>query len=303
MSISNINKFKAGFVGIIGRPNVGKSTILNALVGYNISIITPKPQTTRNKLLGIANYNNAQIAFLDTPGMHLPKSQLGKFMVKQIQNVITDSDVLTFVADANSGFNDKDLLLIKNLYNCKKPIVLALNKIDLVDKKNILPLLDKASKLLKFKEYIPISAKMGENLDLLISNIQKFLPYSERLFPEEQITNCPEHFIISETIREELLRLTHQEIPYSVAVLVNQMELRKKKNLTYIRVTIYTEKNSQKKIIIGQNGKKIKQIGRNARLKIEKFFNHRIYLDLEVKVFPKWKKNNKALKRLGYEFN
>lgn len=295
--------FKAGFVGIVGRPNVGKSTLLNTLVGYKISIITHKPQTTRNRLLGIANYEKSQMAFFDTPGMHIPRDNLGNFMVKQVRKVILDSDVLVFIADAKSGFNDEDFLLIDNLRHCKKPVMFALNKIDLVkDKRYILPLLDKAKEHFSFKEYIPISARSGENLNILISCIEKSLPVSEKLFPEEEITNCPEHFIISETIREELLRLTHQEVPYSAAVIVNQMIFRKNKNLTYIHATIYTERDSQKKIIIGHSGTKIKKIGKNARIKLEDFFKHRIYLDLEVKVFHRWKKNKNALKRLGYHF-
>lgn len=299
-----VHDFKAGFVGIIGRPNVGKSTILNSLIGYRISIITPKPQTTRNTLLGIANRENSQIAFFDTPGMHLPKDKLGRFMVKEVRKVISDSDVLVFVADAKQGFNKEDFLLIKELNKFEKPIIFSLNKIDLVkDKRQILPLLNKASTLFDFNEYLPLSAKTGENLGKLLTNIEKFLPQSEKLFPQEYITDSPDHFIISEIIREELLRLTHQEIPYSAAVLINRISYREKKDLTYILATIYTEKNSQKKIVIGHNGIKIKQIGKNARVKLESFLRNRVYLELKVKVLPKWKKDNQALRKLGYSIN
>jgi len=295
--------FRAGFVGIMGRPNVGKSTILNELVGYKVSIITPKPQTTRNRLLGIANYDNFQVAFVDTPGMHSPTDKLGSFMIKQIHKVISESDILLFVISAKPGFCNDDLELIKLINSSKKPTLFVLNKIDLIDKDRILSLLDEARGLFDFKEYVPISAKKKDNLESLISCIRDFLPTSEKLFPEEYITDSPEHFIASEIIREELLKLTHQEIPYSTAVVISEMSYRQKKDLTYISATIFIEKDSQKKIVIGHDGSKIKHVGKRARLDLEKFLGHRVYLELEVKVLPKWKRNKANLKKLGYDVN
>lgn len=298
--MSNKKGFKAGFVGIIGKPNVGKSALLNELIGYKVSVITRKPQTTRNKLLGVANYDNFQIALFDTPGMHRPEDTLGKFMVEEIKRAISDSEVLIFMADASSGFRKEDKLLLDCLEDCEKPVIFVLNKIDLINKRRILPLLDGARKKYEFREFVPVSVKTKVNLDTLVSCIEKFLPPSEKLFPNEIITNSPEHFVISEIIRKELLKYTHQEIPYSAAVVVKEISERKKKNLIYIKAIIYVERESQKKIVIGHEGSKVKQVGKNARIELEEFLDKKVFLDLKVEVFPHWKKEKKALKKMGY---
>ncbi len=302
--MNNKERFRAGFAGIIGSTNVGKSTILNRLVGYKISIITRKPQTTRNRLLGIINRKDFQIALFDTPGIHLPKDDLGNFMADQVNKTVSDVDVLIFTIDVKKGFTREDLNLIEKLNRYNKPVILALNKIDILsEKKRILSFIDESKRIFDFKEYVPISAKTGENFEALISCIGRLLPFSKKLFSDEDITDRPEHFIVSEIIREELLKQLHQEVPYSAATLINEIKYRAKKKITYIHATVYVEKESQKKIIIGFKGSKIKNIGKISRLKLEEFFGHKVYLDLTVKVFAKWKKRKDILKKLGYNIS
>jgi GTP-binding protein Era len=295
------DNFKAGFVAVIGKPNVGKSTLINRYLGEKISIVSPKPQTTRHRILAILNQDNYQIVFLDTPGIHEPKHLLGKYMVKEAESSLEDADVILALLDATTGieFEDRHLLELVNEYSKKK--ILAVNKIDAVKKSELLPILNEASKIAEFDEYIPISALQGENTDLLLEKIVEFLPQSPPFYPHDQLSDKTERFHVAELIREKILENTYEEIPHSVAVVVEEFKEREEKNLIYIKAIIYVERPSQKKIIIGEDGRMLKKIGTEARMEIERFLGKRVFLDLWVKVYEKWRRDSMALKRLGYK--
>jgi GTP-binding protein Era len=291
--------FKSGFIGIIGRPNVGKSTLFNAIVGENISIIADKPQTTRNKITGIKNLSDAQLIFLDTPGMHKPKKPLNRAMVQTAQDTIHDSDILLMLIQADTDVHHHDLFLIEYLKQIKAPVFLVINKIDLIKKKYLLPLIDKFRNLYNYREIFPISALKGYGIDDLLEAIKIILPEGPQYFPDDIATDSTERFIAAEFIRSKILFLTKQEIPYASAVIVDVFKEDEGKNLISISATITMEKESQKAIIIGKKGATLKKIGTAARLEMEKFFNSRIFLELYVRVKKNWTSSDKMLQELG----
>jgi len=293
--------FKSGFVGIIGKPNVGKSTLLNYIIGEKVAITTYKPQTTRTRIMGIKNTDRGQIIFLDTPGIHKAKTPLNKYMVKEAFSTFADVDILLFIVEANAPFGEDDSIIIKSLQNIQVPVILLINKIDLVEKDNLLPLIDELRQLYPFKEIIPLSALKGYSVDTLLDVIWNILPEGPEYFPDDMFTDSSERFLAAEIIREKVMLLTHQEIPYSTAVLLESFKEDERKNLIHMRATINVEKNSQKGIIIGKKGSMLKEIGTQARLEMEKFFGTRIYLELFVKVKKDWTRDERTLKEFGYK--
>ena len=297
--------FKSGYVAFLGKPNVGKSTLLNHFLKEKLSIISEKPQTTRDAILGILSEDDFQIIFVDTPGVHKPKTELGKHMVKSAITAGEDADIVILVIDAEDGITQADQHLFntvktkKILQTCAWSAVLV-NKIDLVDKKEVFKLLDICSKQAGFADYIPVSAKTGINCDLVLEKIKSYLPEGPELFPKDQLTDRNERFVVSEIIREKALELCRQEIPHSVAVEVHKFEDNPGRK-TLIQATVFLEREAQKKILIGRSGQMLKKIGSLARISIEKFVQKQVYLELWVKVQPDWRKDQAFLKRLGYE--
>jgi GTP-binding protein Era len=293
--------FKSGFIGIIGRPNVGKSTLLNTIIGEKIAITTHKPQTTRNRIMGIKNIENGQLIFLDTPGIHKATTPLNQFMVITATDTFRNADILLLLAEATSGVHSNDRLIIDSLSNIKLPVILLINKIDLIRKKDILPVIDQFQHLFSFSEIIPISALTGDGFPVLIEQILKMLPEGPRYFPEDMMTDRTERFIAAEIIREKIILLTHQEIPYTTAVVVDSFKEDEEKNLIRIQAAINVSKDSQKGILIGKKGAMLKKIGTQARLDMEKFFAARIFLELFVRVRKDWTHDERLLKEFGYK--
>ena len=291
---------KSGFTGIIGKPNVGKSTLLNSIVGQKIAITTHKPQTTRNRITGIRNLGNAQIIFVDTPGLHKAKSPLAKSMVNAAREVLSEVDVVMLLVDAQSGIRADDLDIIASLKETGTPAIAVINKIDAVRKEDILPMIEELSRLFPFKEIVPVSAIKKFNVERLEQVIAGYLPEGPQLFPEDMITDVSERFIAAEIVREKVTLLTHEEIPYSTAVVVDLFKEDETKNLIRIQAVIQVEKDSQKGIIIGKKGAKLKEIGRQARLEMERFFAARVYLELFVRARKDWTQSDAMLQELGY---
>jgi len=292
--------FKSGFISILGRPNVGKSTLFNRLLGDKIAIIAEKPQTTRNRILGIKHLEGGQLIFLDTPGIHPGKSELNQRMVRTAIASGRDADVLLFLIEAASPLVEKDQKMIESLKGSKGVPFLVINKMDLVKRKNLLPIIDQYQRLHHFKEIIPISAMTGEGTDILIKEILNVLPESPAYYPEDMITDQTERFWVSERIREKVIHQTYQEIPYSTAVTIEEFKEHSEKNLVIIKATIHVERDSQKKILIGKGGEKMKRIGEAARKEVEAFLGARVFLELWVTVEKNWTQNPQALDRLGY---
>lgn len=295
-----IKPFKSGYVVIIGKPNVGKSAVLNYLVGEKVAIVTEKPETTRDKILGILTREDVQVVFVDTPGIHKPRNLLGKHTTRIAKESLLEVDLIIFILDITSGITSEDEIIFNLLKDARKPAILLINKVDLVSKSLSLPLIDEASKIYEFKEIIPTSATKGDNMDVLLKKVIEYLPQGPKYFSDEQLTDKTERFLVGELIREKALELTWEEIPHSIAVLVEEFKERPKKKLIYIRATIFIERHSQKKIVIGHKGQMLKNIGEAARKDIEDFLKKRIYLDLWVKVYENWRKDPQALKMLGY---
>ena len=295
-----IEIFKSGFIGIIGRPNVGKSTLLNAIIGEKIAITTYKPQTTRNRIMGIKNIENGQMIFLDTPGIHRATTPLNQLMVAAAMDTFRSSDILLMMVEASESAHRDDLMIIDSLRNIRLPVILLINKIDLVRKHTILPLIDRFQQLFTFVEIIPVSALTGDGISLLIERIWEILPEGPKYFPDEMMTDKTERFIAAEIIREKIILLVHQEIPYTTAVVVDSFREDEKKNLIRIQATIHVAKNSQKGIMIGKKGSMLKEIGTRARLDMEKFFATRIYLELFVRVKKDWTHDPRMLSEFGY---
>lgn len=291
--------FKSGFVAIIGRPNVGKSTLLNAILGEKIAIVSQKPQTTRNKIRGIKNTENAQIIFLDTPGIHDAKGYLNEFMVREAVSALEDVDIVIYLVEAGKK-TEEEHFIIENLKNIKSPVVLGINKVDTAQKDKLLPLIDEYSELYRFKEVIPLSALKGEGTGELVNLIIELLPDGPKYFSEDILTDQPERFIVAEIIREKVFQLTKQEIPYSTAVAVERFKENPKKKIVSITATINIERDSQKGIIIGKGGNMLKQIGARARVDIERLLGTKVYLELFVKVVKDWTKDKRVLKEFGY---
>jgi GTP-binding protein Era len=292
--------FKSGFVGIIGRPNVGKSTLLNGIIGEKIAITTHKPQTTRNRIMGVKNIENGQLIFLDTPGIHKATTPLNQFMVDTATDTFRSADILLLLVEAPEGVHRDDKLIIDSLQNIRLPVILLINKIDLVRKIVILPIIDQFRRLFPFSDIVPISALTGDGFPILIEQIWKLLPEGPTYFPDDMMTDRTERFIAAEIIREKIILLTHQEIPYATAVVVDSFKEDEKKNLIRIQATVNVAKDSQKGIIIGKKGAKLKEIGTRARLDMEKFFAAKIYLELFVRVQKDWTHDPRILKEFGY---
>jgi GTP-binding protein Era len=292
--------FKSGFISILGRPNVGKSTLFNRLLGDKIAIIAEKPQTTRNRILGIKHVEGGQLIFLDTPGIHQGRSELNQRMVRIAIASGRDADVLLFLIEAASPLVEKDQQMIESLTGSNGVPFLVINKMDLVKRKNLLPIMDQYQKLHPFKEIIPISAMTGEGIDILLEEILRVLPESPPYYPEDMVTDQTERFWVSEIIREKVIHQTYQEIPYSTAVTIEEFKEHSEKKLVVIKATIHVERDSQKKILIGKGGEKMRRIGEAARKEVEAFLGIRVFLELWVTVERNWTQNPQALNRLGY---
>ncbi|MDH7500775.1 MAG: GTPase Era [candidate division NC10 bacterium] len=291
---------RSGFVAIVGRPNVGKSTLLNRLLGQKISIVSAKPQTTRFRILGIKTVPHAQMVFVDTPGVHPAGSRLNQELSRVAFAALKDSDLLLWMIEAGSDLDEDDHSLWEKIKEAGRPTFLLINKIDLLPRKRLLPLISRLASLGPFAEIVPISALRGENLERLEELILKYLPEGPALFPEGQITDQPERLLTAEFIREKIFQSTHQEIPYAVAVVVEEFREIQEKGLVTIDATIYVEKESQKGILIGKGGEALKRIGEAARREIEHLLGSRVYLRLWVKVKRDWRKDREALRQLGY---
>jgi len=292
--------FKSGFISILGRPNVGKSTLFNCLLGDKMAIVAEKPQTTRNRILGIKNVEGGQLIFLDTPGIHQGRSELNQRMVRTAIASGRDADVLLFLIEATAPLIEKDQWMIESLQGSNGVPFLVINKIDLVKRQNLLPIMDQYQRLHPFKEILPISAITGEGIDILIVEILKVLPESPPYYPEDVVTDQTERFWVSEIIREKVIHQCYQEIPYSTAVTVEEFKEHPEKNLVVIKATIHIERDSQKKILIGKGGQKLKKIGEVARKEVEALLGTRVFLELWVNVEKNWTQDPRALNRLGY---
>ncbi|MFV9511032.1 GTPase Era [Tepidibacillus sp. LV47] len=298
----NQKKTKSGFVVIIGRPNVGKSTLLNQVMGQKIAIMSDKPQTTRNKIRAIYTNNQGQIIFIDTPGIHKPKSKLGKYMMNIALTTLQEVDLILYLMDVTDKFGPGEQFIIEQLKSVTKtPVYLVLNKIDLITPEELLPMIDQYRKLYNFAEIIPISALNGNNVSTLLDLIFKALPEGPMYYPADQVTEYPEQFIVAELIREKILNLTREEVPHSIAVVVESMKPGEENpNTVVIQAVIYVERTSQKGIIIGKNGRMLKEIGRQARLDIERLLGSKIFLELWVKVKEDWRNKEHLLKDFGF---
>ena len=295
---------KSGFIAICGRPNAGKSTLLNRIVGEKVAIVSNKPQTTRTKILGVYTEDDLQAVLIDTPGIHKPHNKLGKRMEKYIATATEEIDALIYVVDCH--IRDEDLeaerIALSGLKTAKVPVILAVNKIDTVERLQLLPILDKIQTIYSFSSIVPISAEKGENIDTLMESIKGYLPEGPKFFPDDVITDQPERQIVSEFIREKALRLLNREVPHGIAVEIEKMK--QKENGTYeILAAIYCEKQSHKGIIIGKGGEKLKQIGSLSRRDIERFLGAKVYLELWVRVKPDWRNNNYLMKNFGFGEN
>ncbi|MGO4544383.1 GTPase Era [Paenibacillus sp. 2TAB23] len=292
-------KFRSGFVAIIGRPNVGKSTLMNHLIGQKIAIMSDKPQTTRNKIHGVYTTNDSQIVFLDTPGIHKPQSKLGNYMMQTAESALREVEAALFLIDASEGLGGGDRFIIEQLKKVKTPVFLVMNKIDKVEPEQLLPMITQYNDLHEFAEIIPISALKGNNVDTLLEQLSRYLPEGPQYYPADQITDHPEQFVCSELIREKILHMTREEIPHSIAVTIEDMRV-KENGVVYIGAVIFVERDSQKGIIIGKKGDLLKEVGKQARKDIEALLGSRIYLELWVKVKKDWRNQERVLKDLGY---
>ncbi len=296
--MKNEEDFRSGYVSIIGQPNVGKSTLLNALLGEKVSIVTAKSQTTRNKIIGIKTLPDAQIIFIDTPGIHRPKHKLGEAMVKTAIGSLQEVDVVLFMVEPHKPDKD-DRNIIALLQTVKSPVLLLINKIDTIRKQELLPVINRFVELFPFTEIIPVSAIKKDGIELLVQNICDNLPHGPKYFPDDLFTDQAERFMVSEIIREKIMAMTEEELPHAVAVeVVTWTE--KEDGLVSISCNIYVEREGQKAIIIGKHGSMLKAIGSAARVEIEKLLNAKVFLALWVKVRKKWRDDDQLLRELGY---
>ncbi|WP_099158539.1 GTPase Era [Virgibacillus ndiopensis] len=293
------NNFKSGFIAIIGRPNVGKSTFMNRVIGQKIAIMSDKAQTTRNKIQGVLTQDDAQMVFIDTPGIHKPKHRLGDFMVKIAENTLNEVDAVLFMINANEGYGKGDQYILDRLEKVKRPVFLIINKIDLIHPDELFPLIEKYKDKHNFEEIIPISALQGNNVTHLLELLKERLPEGPQYYPEDQVTDHPERFIIGELIREKVLQLTREEIPHSIAVIIENIEKRES-NAIFIQATIVTERKTQKGILIGKQGSMLKTIGKNARKDIEALLGTKVYLELWIKVQKDWRNKQNQLREFGF---
>jgi GTPase len=295
---------KAGFVSFIGRPNAGKSTLLNRLVGTKLAIVSDKPQTTRTRILGVRNYPDAQVVFLDTPGIHRPLHRMNVRMVDTAVQTIKEVDVLGLVVDASEPSGKGDRFVVDLVKDAAAPVFLILNKVDLIKKPRLLPIIDRYQQEGRFEEIIPLSAATGENVDRLERAIIDRLPEGERLYPDDYLTDQPERFFAAEIVREKLLQFTHAEIPFSSAVIIDRFEEPEgDKPLLRLYCTIVVDRESQKPIVVGRGGEMVKKIGTAAREELERFFDTRVFLDLHVRVKSEWREDDRLLGELGIRHN
>ena len=293
---------KSGFVAITGRPNAGKSTLMNKIIGEKVAIVSNKPQTTRTKIMGVHTTKDSQIVFIDTPGIHKAHNKLGERMEKYIYTATQEVDVLLYVVDCNLHENEyeKERLALAGLKKADVPVILVVNKVDTVEKVKVLPVIERLSNLYEFSGIVPLSAKQGDNVDALLGEITNYLDEGPQFFPGDLITDQPERQIVAEYIREKALRLLNQEIPHGVAVEIEKMK--KKDSGTYeILAAIYCERQSHKAIIIGKKGEKLKEIGSRARQDIERFLGEKVYLELWVKVKEDWRNKEAFMNNIGFE--
>jgi len=291
--------YKSGFVAIIGRPNVGKSTLLNQVIGQKIAIMSDKPQTTRNKIHGVYTTDNAQIVFLDTPGIHKPTSKLGNYMMKVAESTLGEVDAILFLVDVVEGIGGGDRYIIEQLKKVKTPVILVLNKIDQVHPEALLPIIVQYKDLYEFAEIVPISAIQGSNVNTLLEQTVKYLEEGPQYYPADQVTDHPEQFVCAELVREKILHLTREEIPHSIAVAIEDMKLQDN-GVVHISAIIYVERDSQKGIIIGKQGALLKEVGRLARKDIETLLGSKTFLELWVKVKKDWRNQERVLRDLGF---
>lgn len=293
---------KSGFIALVGRPNVGKSTLLNAIIGKKVAITSDKPQTTRNIIQGIRTDEDSQMVFVDTPGIHKPKNRLGKILNKQAYFSVNDVDVILFLVDITESLGKGDMFVIDVLKNVRVPVILVINKIDKLPKEEILKKIDEYKDLYNFDEIIPVSARKKDNVDRLIAVLKAKLTDNIKYYDDEIYTDKPINFIVSELIREKILELTFEEVPHSVSVVTDLMEYNK--DAVNIKATIVVDRENLKRILVGKNGSMIKEIGTRARMEIEPLLKKNVYLELFVKVIPKWRDREKFLNEIGFkEFN
>ena len=288
---------KAGFVSLIGRPNAGKSTLLNRFVGQKVAIVSDKPQTTRHRIVGVRNTPAGQVVFIDTPGIHKPMHRMNKRMVDTAVKSLGQVELAVWVIDITEPYGPGDRYVREVLKKSGRPVILAINKIDRVPKPKILSVIDQYRSLLDYAEVVPISARDGENVDVLCSLLVKHLPEGERLYPEDFLTDLPERFFVAEMVREQILRLTREEIPYTTGVLIESFK--EEEGLVRIEATIYAERESQKGILIGKGGAMLKEVGTAARRQIEEFLGTKIFLGLFVKVRERWREDAALLDEMG----
>ena len=292
---------RSGFIAISGPPNVGKSTLLNAMIGQKISITSEKPQTTRNRIAGIAHRPHSQLIFLDTPGIHFTQKTFNQKMVDVAFSAIEDVDLILLVIDAAKPAPQSENMILQRLKrNRKQPVLLALNKIDIVKKMELLPLIAKWAKAYPFESIYPVSAKTGAQVMDLTAALEDRLPEGPAYYPPDMVTDVPEEFLLTEIIREKVFSLTEEEIPFATAVSIELLEEDENSDLVRIYAKIHVERDSQKKIIIGKNGSKIREIGKSARLELERMMGLRVYLKLFIRVEKNWSRDARALRRLGY---
>jgi GTP-binding protein Era len=293
-------EFRSGFVAIVGRPNAGKSTLVNRLVGQKIAIVTSKPQTTRNRIQGIVTKPQGQIVLIDTPGLHEADSALGRQMMQEVASALEGIDVLLLMVDASSMHPHADDLMLQKANRFRGKTILALNKVDRLPRPKLLPLIESFSKAFEFSAIVPISALKGDGCDELLGEILKYLPEGEPYFPEDQVTDQPERFLAAEIIREKAIQLMYHEVPYALAVVVEKYE--EKPRLLRIEAVMNVERDSQKKILIGHKGEMLKKIGTEARKELEAILDSKIYLGLFVKVAPDWRENPQKVRELDWRY-
>lgn len=293
-------EFKSGFISIIGRPNVGKSTFMNKVLGQKVAIMSDKPQTTRNKVQGVHTTEHSQMIFIDTPGVHKPKHQLGEHMMRVTRNTLRETEVVLFIINASDEIGRGDEYIIDMLRDTDTPIILVLNKIDLIHPDELLRQIDVYQDKLPFCEVVPISALQGNNVDRLVEVIDSYLPEGPMYYPEDRITDHPEHFIVSELIREKVIHLTAEEIPHAIGVEIDKMKAGDEDDKVHVQATIYVERASQKGMVIGKGGKMLKEVGKRARQDIENLLGSKVYLELWVKVQKDWRNRTDFIRNLGY---
>ncbi|MCU6707681.1 GTPase Era [Paenibacillus sp. J5C_2022] len=298
-SMNNNDGFRSGFVAIVGRPNVGKSTLMNHVIGQKIAIMSDKPQTTRNKIHGVYTTDELQIVFLDTPGIHKPQSKLGNYMNQSAESALKEVDAVMFLIDASEGLGGGDRYIMEQLKSVHTPVFLVMNKIDKIQPEELLPLITQYKDLYPFAEIVPISALQGNNVNTLLEQLSRYLPEGPQYYPADQVTDHPEQFVCAELVREKILHLTREEIPHSIAVTIEDMRVQDN-GVVYIGAVIFVERDSQKGIIIGKRGELLKEVGKGARKDIEALLGSRVFLELWVKVKKDWRNQERVLRDMGF---